>query len=618
MKWFIWLFLTVILLISDPGLVKAEQEQTFCDNRYLTLVNPVRSRELWHDKSLSSIDNQYRAIQKNGFPATWLVQYDVLLDRELLEKINSFDSLQEKGVFLEVSKELTDEARVLYPIYTPWFKPNAVFLSGYSQSERRSLIDSLFNKFKQQFGSYPKSVGAWWIDSYSLEYLKQKYQIGSALIVADQQTTDNYGVWGQWWGVPYYPSKANILVPASSMENKQGVVVLQWAQRDPLRAYGAGPAISNYSLQANDYIRQGETTDYFKQISESFLSCENKLGQITVGLETGIESIGFIGEYENQLEYLKTRPNLKAVTMSQFADAFTKAYPQFPKTTTISYSGSIWHLTPQKRKNNKLNDSIFYAQNNSFSDYFTPDKSEFLNRKLDTLEKGKTKIFRPFYLVVFLLAGVFYYLKKEFLLYIFGSIFLFNAFGLLFRSTAKYGWVVYYGLVVESLQLVQIALAAVFFYALFLIFQQKYLHNFKNKLFLSLLSLSFGLDFLLSRLRLTILENKYYLGLAVDTFRFLGISFSKDFHFQFINRDFEGYQLNAFLKFDYEKIWQNNLIVLIIFPIIHVLAAFIIYFILRKFPLKIRIIFLSMLVLLWFGYIFQIVSSDPRIVLPNK
>lgn len=156
----------------------------------------------------------------------------------------------------------------------------------------------------------------------------------------------------------------------------------------------------------------------------------------------------------------------------------------------------------------------------------------------------------------------------------------------------------------------------VLFCALYLFFQSKYGHKLKNKLFLSLLPLSFGLDFLLSRVRFSILGDESYLGLALDTFRFLGVSFSKNFNLGFINQDFEGYQLNAFLKFDYEKIWQNNGIALIAFPLIHILMAFVLFLVLRKLSPKARAISLLILFLLWTGYIFQVATSDPRIVLP--
>lgn len=593
------------------------QDETLCPNRYLTLINPVRGRDLWHNKTLLPISGQYEVIKKNGLAATWLIQYDVLFDSELMQEIRSFSADQEKGVFLEISKKLANDSRVVYPLNTPWFRPNAVFLSGYSPSERLKLIDTIFHNFKKQFGYYPKSVGAWWVDSYSLDYLRKKYQISSALIVADQLTTDNYGVWGQWWGVPYYPSKANVLVPARNNGDKQNVVVMQWAQRDPLRAYGEGPAISNFSLQANDYIRQGQTTDYFKQISENYLSCANNLGQITVGLETGIESIGYLNEYANQLEYLKNRPGLKAVTMSEFAKEFSRVYPEVPEKNVISNLDSEWVLTPEKRENKKLNDIVVYAQNISFSDYFISDNSEFLNRNLNNLKQIRTRLFIPYYLGIILIAGFFYYKKKRLSLFIFALLFLFSAYGLLLRSFSQYGWIIFYGAAVNYLQIFQSLICL----AIFLVFDRlvktgagRYL---KNTLFLSLLSLSFGVDYLISLLRFTVLENKYYVGLALDALRFIGLSISRNLQVQFINKDFEGYQLAAFLKIDSGKIWQNGLTALILYPLIHIVAAWILFLFLNKLNSKVRKIIIVLLVLLWIGYVYQLLTADPRIVMPN-
>src|SRR3989338_9058269 len=283
--------ITFFLIIFIPFITPVFAQEIQCDNRHLTLVSSVRSRDLWIDKTADPLKNQYELIRKHNFSSTWLLQYDVLLDKELLYEIRKFNDNQEKGVFLEISQNFVEQSRVIYPHAVPWFSPHAVFLSGYSQSERRNLIDRLFKKFKEEFGFYPKSVGAWWIDTFSLNYMKEKYNIKTAMIVADQKTTDNYGIWGPWWGIPYYPSKANILTPASNLKNKHDVVVIQWAQRDPVLAYGEGAKYSNYSLQANDYIRQGKKTDYFQQLIKTYLDCQNPLGQITVGLETGIESV---------------------------------------------------------------------------------------------------------------------------------------------------------------------------------------------------------------------------------------------------------------------------------------------------------------------------------------
>jgi hypothetical protein len=89
--------------------------------------------------------------------------------------IKDFNEGQELGLFLEVSPKLATDARVIYPNQRPWSDPSVIFLSGYKQSERKRLIDKLFGAFKEKHGYYPKAVGAWWIDSYSLNYLKEEY-----------------------------------------------------------------------------------------------------------------------------------------------------------------------------------------------------------------------------------------------------------------------------------------------------------------------------------------------------------------------------------------------------------------------------------------------------------
>ena len=339
-----------------------------------TLVNPIRGRELWRDKTLKPIEKQYQSVKDNGLGATWLLQNDVLQDPGLLGVIKNFDSKQELGVFLEVSKNLALRSRVYFNEQSPWYDPGVIFLSAYGRGERKKIIDRTMTDFRNMFGYFPKSVGAWWIDSYSLNYLEKKYGIKTAMIVADQKTTDNYGVWGQWWGYPYYPDKTNILVPGNSK-----VLIIQWALRDPVAAYfGEGPKISNHSLQANDYVSLGLDIGYFEKLANIYFDERNKLGQITVGLETGIESVPYLGEYQKQLEWIK-KEGITDLTMSQMADKYRKVYGRNPKEIWIEK----WRLTPEMRENITLKDRINYVKGMVFGDYQKKDTQPFLNRIYD-------------------------------------------------------------------------------------------------------------------------------------------------------------------------------------------------------------------------------------------
>lgn len=609
------LFLSQFFLI--PNVYSSENQS--CSDRYLTLINPVRGRNLWFDKSLKPIQDQYRVINQYDFSATWLLQYDTFSDLKLTEEIKKFNKNQEKGIFLEVSKDLADKARVIYPHDAPWFSPRVVFLSGYNRTERKKLIDEMFKKFKQEFGNYPKSVGSWWVDSYSLNYLKEKYQINSALIVADQLTTDNYGVWGQWWGVSYYPAKANILTPASDLTNKQDVVILQWAQRDPILAYGESPKYSNYSLQANDYIRQGKDTAYFKQIIDSYLDCKNKIKQITVGLETGIESIGYINEYQNQLGLLRKDKNLKSVTMTEYANYFQKEFPGIIEELTLSYQDSKWEMDTEKRINEKLKDEINYKQYIGFADYFIADKGSFLDRRLNSQTAQVNEEYNAIYLLILnLILGLFAYKYKFFKEWLISTLFTTLSFGLIFKSYYLYGWKVYFGPVLENLKFIHIGLFLLLI--LLIIFLKKIKHKIPTKyqLFFWLIPLSFGLDFIISQVRFSYISNKHILGMALDSFRVVGITFSKPFNIQFINQDFPAYQASALLRFDYQKFADNLFLALVIYPLVHILIAAGLLFLVFKLPKKIKSSIVTVLILLTILYIFIIINTDPIKVLPNR
>lgn len=604
-------FLIVVLIIINLPINSVSAKE--CGDRYLTIVNPVRGRNLWIDKSLKPLHDQYGTILEKEFPATWLLQHDVLEDKELINQIKKFDKNQELGILLEVSPNLTVSSRVIYPHDVAWFEPQAVFLSGYSLSERERMVDTNFKKFKEIFGYYPKSVGAWWIDMHSLNYLKKRYGIKTAMIVADQKTTDSYGVWGQWWGYPYYPSKINPLVPNQSKDNQFETVVIQWAQRDPIKAYGEGPKISNFSLQANDYIRQGLDTNYFKKIMDTYLDCRNSLGQITVGLETGMESVGFINEYKNQIDYLKSVSNLNALTMSDFADEFNKVFPKSPEEIIIGEGEDKWILTTFGRSNQKLNDKIEYTGSFAFADTFVPDKNKFLNRRFDELPKLKDNRFFPLFLLVIAFFGIVAFFRKKLPLFTISVLFMVSSFGLVFKSIYKDGWKIFFGPVVDNLILIQIILVLASFFLIWIISKK-----IKNLRVLIFIPLSFGLDPTLEILRGSFISQKYYLGFAIDSLRFVGISFQKPFNLNFVNTDLPSYQASALLRFDFYKIWDNLWLWSVMYPLVHIVVGLILGFLVSKVPLKLQKIIIILFSILLIFHLYNIFLKDPRVAVPNS
>jgi hypothetical protein len=595
---------TVLFLVPSTDTVNAQTGVTNCSNRYATLVNPVRGRDLWADKSLNPLIDQYSAISQKGMPATWLFQYDALTDSELIQEVKRFSPNQEMGVFLEVSRPLAEKAKVPYLETVRWSSPAIVFLSAYSIGGRKLLIDEMMSEFKKDFGYYPKSVGAWWIDSYSLDYLTSRYGVTSAMIVADQKTTDQYGVWGQWWGVPYYPSKLDILAPAKDASDKANVVITQWAQRDLTQAEGLGPSSSNNSLQANDYIRQGKNTTYFSGLLSEYFDCRNKVSQVTVGLETGMESVGFLNEYINQLNLLSHTKDLQIVTMSDFSDAFKKVYPGIVDGYVLGNNDQAWQLTPQMRENKFLGDEATYPSGVVFSDYFVKDSSDFLKRYVQDLSGLKDSHYLPYWILAFAFVALLIAKKTNWKYAIALVCFTFFSFNLIFLSFEKYGWQVFYGLQIHDLVIVQMALTLIPLLLYLGLKKIKYVY---------LLPLTFGLDYFVLLFKYAQLYGFYYFGNFWQKTYFIGIKVSEKLSgINFVGQNFEINRANNFLAATTIKILSTSILAAIMYPLVHILLAYIIF----RLPVKIRKVIVIILAVLTLGFIYNLIKLEPRSVLP--
>lgn len=340
----ILVFLSLCFVFQGSALASEE--------KYITIVNPVRISKYLKNPA-GSLKSEYAILNKNNLPATWLFTYDSLNDLNIVNEINEMDKNQEFGVFLEITETFATEANVNYHNSGSWHHANSVFLSGYTQEERIKLIDKIFEKYKEIFGMYPKSIGGWWTDAYSLSYMKDKYEITANLVCSDQFSTDGYKIWGQPWQVPYYPSKNNPAVPAASIDKKLDLVNIQWASRDPLNGYQS----SLYSTQ--DYLVAGNNldTNYFKKMIDLYLNV-NDFSQITVGLEADLDPNGYSGEFERQIELVKkySEEGTEVVSMTEFHDKYQKRYPQLMSVSKIkskdllsSNKESYWHNSPYYR-----------------------------------------------------------------------------------------------------------------------------------------------------------------------------------------------------------------------------------------------------------------------------
>lgn len=340
-------FFVLIFFLFPPKIFANE------NNQYITIVNPVRIST--YTKSVSdNLRSQYKVISDNKLPATWLLTYDVLKNREAINLLKKMNKSQELGIFLEITPMLANASGVIYNETGSWHHATSVFLSGYTQEDREKLIETIFEEFRKNFGYYPKSVGSWWSDGYSLNYMKDKYEITANLTCSDQFLTDGYQLWGQPWEVPFYPNKFYPGAMASNFKTKIDLVNLQWAPRDPKGGYKS----SLFSTQ--DYSVIGLDFNFFKKLVDVYgRKHSNDFGQITIGLESDLSPDVYQGEFKKQIEYAKSLKDLgefNVTNMLEFGNWYRYKYKSLSPSHLIESDNVEWYQTSRYRVGIEFND----------------------------------------------------------------------------------------------------------------------------------------------------------------------------------------------------------------------------------------------------------------------
>lgn len=379
----------LVLCFALPSKVLAEE------NSFVTIVNPQRISNYTADY-LASFQAERKEVESRNLPATWLLTYDVLEKDDFVDELKKLDPNQELGILLEVTEPFTHASGVTYnKVDENWHRATSLFLSGYSQKDRIKLIDTVFGLFKEKFGYYPKSVGSWWTDSFSQDYMQKKYGVTGNVGVSDQYDLDGYQVWGTWWSVPYYPTKINAAIPTQSSENKLDVLQFRWAARDPFLGYAkiTNHEPSLYSLQ--DFSQVGLSQSYFEQLLKTFAGANdsNQFGHATVGLEGDLAPDIYTSLLAPRIETVKNlqdNDHIQALTMRDFAEWYKNEFQTISPTHILhgtdplgSGTMAFWFQNPYYRAGVTFNpktkltgvvDLRYYFQNLEEPFYKSPNK----------------------------------------------------------------------------------------------------------------------------------------------------------------------------------------------------------------------------------------------------
>lgn len=209
----------------------------------INIVNFVRAEDYRNtqEELYDTFKQQVELCRQYPMPYTFLLQYDALIHPEYVALLlENPDSNCEVGVWFEMAQEQVEKCGIKWrgEPGTKWdWRVNPGLLMAYTLEERKSLIDELFGKFHEVFGHYPKSAGAWMLDTYSIQYMTEQYGVDAFCICKDQYGTDGYTLWGGYYNQAYYPSKRNMFMPAQTKEMQLNAPVFRMLGSDPIYQY---------------------------------------------------------------------------------------------------------------------------------------------------------------------------------------------------------------------------------------------------------------------------------------------------------------------------------------------------------------------------------------------
>ncbi|MBQ9112649.1 MAG: hypothetical protein IJY08_03610 [Clostridia bacterium] len=237
----------------------------------VNIINFVRGVEPREGRNIDleqPVREQIRIMRENGLRGTFLLQYDALISPDFQAIMKQCEDICEIGLWLEIVEPLVRAVGEEWHGRYSWdWYCDVGFLIGYTPDVRLKLIDESMERFKEIYGRYPQSVGAWHIDAVSMRYLSEKYGVSACCICRDQVGTDGYTMQGGYYNQAYYPSVNNMFCPARTEQAQINMPVFRMLGSDPVYEYDRqlfGYGIKHCAtLEAGQLGRDPQWCDWF-------------------------------------------------------------------------------------------------------------------------------------------------------------------------------------------------------------------------------------------------------------------------------------------------------------------------------------------------------------------
>ena len=229
----------------------------------------------------------------------------------------------------------------------------------FSKEDKRRIVDDVFSLFYEKFGFYPQSTGSYFLDAYTINYIKEKYpSVVAAVATCWEEGSKAYHTCNNSWYTfldggpwnPWIPSKINSHCPAMNKDDDSGIVAIPHLSRDLLACFDGNG--SNFGTHPQNVIRgmiyykdeNGWEYPYFYNLVDQY----RHLGKYNDGYSYNMMFVGpgwlnkkgrweapyelLAQSYEDAMAYygkLKKEGNLIDMTMAEFASYYRKKHADY-------------------------------------------------------------------------------------------------------------------------------------------------------------------------------------------------------------------------------------------------------------------------------------------------
>lgn len=304
------------------------------------------------DESLDIFLFQQKTAHDNGLKTTIQITYASLFSDEIIE------------IAKEHHKQFGDEiALSLLGLpckqFKEKYKTEDFCIWMFDEKTKMEIVDDCFNLFYEKFGFYPESTGSYFLDAFTINYIKEKYpMVKCAVATCWEEGPKAYHTCNNSWYTfmdggpwnPWIPSKVNSHIPALNANDDSGIVAIPHLSRDLIACFDGNG--SNFGTHPQNVLRGMIYYDDNGSIEYPYLynliDQYRHLGKYNDGYSYNMMFVGpgwlnrlgrwecpyevLAKSYKDGMSYygkLKKEGKLTDMTMAEFADFYRERHPDY-------------------------------------------------------------------------------------------------------------------------------------------------------------------------------------------------------------------------------------------------------------------------------------------------